>query len=169
MKRTFALLILSLGIFFVLLQDAYTQTRLYYENFDDQTINQPSVGNITVEKGFWPSVTSSDYNMNAVGRGGTGYCFSGAQDVSAYLVWWYSQTWPTDEIYFSFYQRFDNLPSGQGMINIKQAYPHFGGNGDLHVSLYDDHSIISNMHNNGSRVGSMISTQIPDVADGNWH
>ena len=147
------------------------EERLFYENFDDQDIDQPSTGSITVYKDFlYGEIFPPEYNLTTVGRGGTGYCFSGAQDISAYLMWRYNNEWPSDEMYVSFYERFSNYTYTDPNENFKTFYPHWGdayyvlqgrGTDCLNISINNSEGVNYNPDYCQSGVTSMY--------DGNWH
>lgn len=112
---------------------------LLNENFDDQVIDTPPMGSIHVYKNFsWIEASPPDYNLTKVGRGGSGYSFSGAQNVSAWIQWKIGQNWPTDQIYTSFWQRYANFMSTDPNENLKLFYPHFGNNGYSHNQMQSD-------------------------------
>lgn len=108
-------------------KSVYSANLIYSENFNDKKIDQPSVGSMTVYKNFqYKEIFPPEYNLTSVGRGGSGYCFSGAQNTSAYIMWNYNQSWPTDEMYVSFWQRFANYTYTDSNENFKIFYPHWG-------------------------------------------
>lgn len=140
---------------------------LYSEDFDDQDVDQPSVGTIETVKDNWnEAVEGVDFDLDTVGYGGTGYCFNAAYEVPSYLVWWYSTTWPTNEMYVSFYMKFSSYGGG---LN-KFFYPHWDGTASKVVASVNSANSI-NWH-----VLDKTQTQIDQqyitctgLANGNWH
>jgi hypothetical protein len=157
---------------------------LYQEDFDDQDIDQPTVGTVTARMD-WDNVPApvefTDYDFTSTGHDGSGYAFHG-YSVDVWIRWAYELNgWPTDEMYVSYYQRFNDFVfnGSDGLPNVKQFYPHFGTIATcnyFHSSIYNTSgtslyvSAYSSAANDCavSGVNHYISHG-NSVFDGNWH
>jgi len=172
MKRIFISVVSLFVLFFTPCMKAFSASRLYYENFDDQIIHQPAVGSISIYKDFnFTTINPPDYNLTGAGRGGAGYCFSGAQNTSAWLFWNYGQTWPTDEMYVSFWERYANYTYTDSNENFKTFYPHWGSRAYycLQGRGTDCLNIATSSSQGDTDNHSYCQPGISGMYDGNWH
>ncbi|MDD3498663.1 MAG: hypothetical protein PHH24_04165 [Candidatus Moranbacteria bacterium] len=131
---------IALGIIALVLllpASALASNRLLYENFDDQEIDSRL---ITRVYGVW-GVPESYYDLDHVGYGGTGYCFTGTSDLTdnrneVFLSWephgdevGPPKPWPTNEWYVAFQVKFPHFnPCYTDCYeNIKMFYPAWEG------------------------------------------
>lgn len=175
MIRFIAKLLLAISILLFFSISLHAATLEYSASFDDQSFPVPSHGSIIIYKDFLygPTYEGTDYDFTGTGRSGTGgdYCFSGKLNVAAYGFWQYSQQWPTDQMFQSWYMKFDSISfSGAHKIN----YTRFGSASEhqgatlqsltsgsyinYHVLDGDNQQIYQNNFNIGV-----------NAADGNWH
>jgi hypothetical protein len=165
-------LFIFISIFFGVLffaRGSLAATRLIYENFDDQIINSGFV----VYGSGWAVLSPPQYNLNAVGKGGTGYCFSSGTVNEAYLCWENNlpNPWPSGELYVSFWMRYPRFESTDPHENIKVFYPHWcGATGYVHYSMSSANTIY---YGANSCTDETLSTgnwlDCPNQTDGNWH
>ncbi len=154
--------------------DAHSANLIYSENFDDQAISLPSVGSMMVTSAFtYSEIFPPKYNLTSVGRGGNGYCFSGAQNVDAWILWRYNQTWPTDEMYISYWQKFENYSDDQACSSeiFKMCYPHWGSKSKFDITVYNPGTLQASMCNDAGGYNLPVGYigVSPDPLDGNWH
>ncbi len=174
-----------IAFFFLWCSAASAATLLYSENFDDQDLDQPSVGSILYRSETGNPATPS----YSTGRLGTGYCATGVANDSLYLQWDYGATWPSDEMYVTWYVKFDNYVKNSDvtqMDNIKAFYPHFNVTGgtayDRYWSVSRDsktsffwssmecrQSIDGNCANSADTFNTGNYVTVPNMMDGNWH
>lgn len=169
-------------LFFVLLAAGTAQAgRLYYENFDDQDVDQPGVGStkVAIDWNAQDAVYGTDYTWTT-GYDGTGSALLSLQKpgdtgADAYLRWAYgNNTWPSDEMYVSYRVRFPHTNSQFGNENIKGVYPRWHGT-DAYVAVPTLHNFsgwisISVRGDDGvSRESSATISGANNIADGNWH
>lgn len=152
----------------VYIPTVYAANRLLYENFDDQIINdlQPQRGGMVV-------LAPPQYNLQAVGRGGNGFCFSSGTVNEAFLLAIGNaipNPWPTDEMYVSFWLRYPTFTPTVAMENIKLFYPHWNGTQSyLHYSMVDAGGVYYSAKGNGVMVSQSNWLNTPNQTDGNWH
>ena len=139
-------LITSILIAFIILFPSFSiygfaANRLMYENFDDQSIDS----GIVVYRGGWVKLSPPQYNLDQVGRGGTGYCFRSGTVAEANLSWEKNlpvPNWPTDEMYVSFWMRYPTYTYSASMENFKFFYPHWNATQSyVHYTAADNNSV----------------------------
>jgi len=167
MSKLFRLLVIISG-FFMITTNTVAASRIIFENFDDQAIDSRlgvSDGNI--------AISPPQYNLNEVGRGGTGYCFSSGTINEAFLIWIGSSVpnpWPSDELYMSFWMRYPTFTSTDSHENIKVFYPHWNGTSSyVHYSMAGPNGIYYSASAQGTMVSSGNWLSCPNQTDGNWH
>jgi len=95
---------------------------IYYENFDDQDIDQPETGEVEIRRYGWQDTTR--YNLTTAGWGEYGYAFQASPNVDASFVWFLGDTtWiDDDDLYVEFDVRFNayvaNAPESLGVASI---------------------------------------------------
>ena len=144
----------------------FAANRVVYENFDNK-----STGVLIPEKGAAPyELSPPQYNLDQVGRGGSGYCYSSGTLNEAFLMY-YPSKWPTDEFYVSCWLRFPRYREQYSMENIKMFYPHWdGANSYVHYSLADANTIYySARDKNQIMLSESNWLSCPGMTDGNWH
>jgi len=151
---------------------------IYSEDFEDQDIDQPSVGSISVVRSIGPLINCTngvDYVVDEPGRDESNGSFLSLQLVDnlsaeCWLWWPYSTQWPTNQMYVSFWARYPHFTSTDAHENIKLFYPHWDG-----VDSYVAYDLSSEdvMYHSEKSNGEYVSTgnwlTVPNQTDGNWH
>src|SRR3989339_97560 len=147
---------------------ASTPGLLLCEDFNDQQLDS--------RMRSWSSagtmLSSPQYNLASVGRGGSGYCFSSGTVNEANLVWRYDipNPWPSDEMYFSMWMRYPTYTNTDTMENFKLFYPHWNGTASyVHYSAVDNNGIYYSASGNGEMISISNWLNCPNQMDGNWH
>ncbi|OFZ39782.1 MAG: hypothetical protein A2504_12380 [Bdellovibrionales bacterium RIFOXYD12_FULL_39_22] len=147
-------------------------TRLMYENFDDQVINPSmSVYGAYGATGYVLQLPPQ-YNLDQVGRGGSGFAFSSGTVNQAWPSWDKNlpNPWPSDEMYVSFWIRYPTFTSTDTMENFKVFYPHWNGaDSYAHFSMGDTNTIYYSAKGNGTMLSISNYLSCPNQTDGNWH
>src|SRR3989339_710893 len=141
---------------------------LFQENFDDQEVDS----RLIVYGPNWSVLSPPDYNLNAVGRNGTGYSFSSGNVNSAHLVWKNNipSPWPSDEMHVSFWMRYPNFTSTDTFENFKLFYPHWNGvQSYVHYTMMNDGTIYYSAKGNGTMIELSKYIGTPNMTDGKWH
>jgi len=161
-------LMLSLISNLILVSDAGAEL-LIRENFDDQVVDPE----ITVYSNNWHVCSYPGDYAFIEGRGGQGYSFVTAGQRSAYLNWKTPQlpsSWPSDELYVSFWMRYPTFTSTDPMENIKVFYPHWNGTSSyVHYSMASGNTIYYSAKGSGDMLTSGNWINCPNQTDGNWH
>lgn len=142
--------------------------RLMYENFDDQVLDS----RFNIIGHDWAILNPPQYNMNAVGRSGSGYCFTSGTINEAYLHWrnQIPNPWPTDEFYVSFWMRYPTFRTTDSHENLKLFYPHWdGAESYVHYAMSNTNSIYYSAKAKGTMVTAGRWLNCPNQADGKWH
>ncbi|OGS19082.1 MAG: hypothetical protein A2219_05505 [Elusimicrobia bacterium RIFOXYA2_FULL_50_26] len=159
-------------------QCAHAASLLYSENFDDQDIDQPSVGSIQVVRSIGPMITCTegiDYTVSAQGRNGSNGSFLSLQteanlDAESWIWWPYSETWPANQMYVSFWLRYPHFVSTDAHENLKLFYPHWDGTSSyVAYDLSSDDSMYHSEKSNDEYVSTGNWLTVPNQTDGNWH
>jgi hypothetical protein len=129
--------ILKIAVFLFLMTCVYpfasqAATQRYYANFDSQSIPQPWLGTISIFQQFSVWEIGSERYTFQPGRGGPGYAltdktemYGGSRDWrSTSIEWDVFGTWPTDEIYVSWWERYQE-PFSPLNQNTKLFYLYF--------------------------------------------
>ncbi|MDW7646069.1 MAG: hypothetical protein SCI25_13625 [Desulfuromonadales bacterium] len=147
---------------------AMASNRLLYENFDDGSIDSKITPWISA--GVVASVPQ--YNLNQVGRGGVGYCFSSGTVDQVHLAAINSlpNPWPSEEMYFSFWMRYPTFTPTDANENFKFFYPHWNGTESyVHYSATGNNTVYYSAKMNGTMVSASNWLTFPNMMDGNWH
>ena len=149
--------------------DVLAANRLLYENFDDQSID---TSRFIVYGHNWAVLNPPQYNLNQVGRGGKGYCFSSGTVSEAHLCWRKNvpNPWPTDEFYVSFWMRYPTFRQTDNHENLKLFYPHWDGvDSYVHYAMCNDDSIYYSAKGKGQFLTQGRWLNCPNQTDGKWH
>ena len=186
-------------IFAILLisSPAFASNKIYDEDFDDQAVNNLSASGVTATATASYYTTSfqnsseSQYEY-ATGRGGSGYCLSdkaGNPIENVLYIRGFSGSWPTDEIYASYWVRFSEYTPDADPANnenIKTLYMRWNGSSQyVHVSIYTSPSslyysaatttsgtvrnLITSGYCDSGTCSTYPSMRGVNLADGNWH
>jgi hypothetical protein len=173
MGRVFITFFLAVCVSFALFPtNSFAASRLLYENFDDQELD--SKLRVREDLSGYPSgdLEPPQYNLNAVGRTGVGYCFSSGTVNSANLLWIDDMVdpWPSDEMYVSFWMRYPTFKSTDSHENIKFFYPHWSGTDSyVHYCMSSEDVVYYSARGNGTMISLGNWLDCPDQTDGNWH
>jgi hypothetical protein len=168
---------LSLILLFLLAfaSTAAGSNRIYYENFNDQNIGAPPFGSFTLQcdDGVNHTCSSNEYFF-PTGRGGTGYAWSGNQNVAAMITWYMARNWKTqtgsDEIYTSFWMKFANYTKTADYENFKTMRPWLGDQGAMEfVASAAGSHVFAVYADDGTILTSTQHVATPGSFDGNWH
>jgi len=153
--------------------------RIYYENFDDHILDQPSVGDIQVVRSISPITVLTkgvDYVLNAPGRNGSSGSFQSLQkpgypNASAWMWYRYNNTWPSsNQMYVSLWVRYPHFVRTTTHENIKLFYPHWDGTSSyVAYDLATEDSMYHSEKSNGNYVSNGNWIIVPNQTDGNWH
>ena len=150
----------------------YAADRLLYENFDDGELDE----RLVVYGRNWATLSPPQYNLDSVGRGASGYCFSSGTVNEAHLNWGalgkgsMPNPWPSDEMYVSFWMRYPSYTETDDMENFKVFYPHWDGTSSyVHYSMSSDDTIYYSACAQGEMVSISNWLSCPNQTDGVWH
>ncbi len=180
--------LILLGLAFVAVSyrlTAGTASRIYYASFDNQTVAPATAawGGIarlvtTVPGSQDPARLGQDFGW-VTGYGGTGYAVESAQSVDTYWYWSTGSpyTWRTNELYQSFWFRFESsTPNWSGNANIKMMYPQWSATtSHASVVVYQPTSLYTGVTFNGAADlattrGRFINyVEGLKIIDGKWH
>lgn len=160
--------------------------RLFYENFNDGTVDGPAWGNLGIfvreRNGYtspWcPATTPGQYIVSRPGYGGRGYCFSNPQyptegaSKDPYIVI-YPSNWGRDKFYISYRYRIVNARS-VSYQNSKLVYNHWEGS-KAYAMFNTTSTWLSSLYysakdNNGNYIESGTEPYVGvNPNDGQWH
>jgi len=160
--------VILIALLILLATPVFAATRRIYVNFDDQTL-----GGLTARK-YGGTATPPEYNLNAVGRGGTGYSFSSGTVLDAFLEWATpTNPWPTDEMYVSMWMRYPTFLSDleePDAENIKFFYPYWdGGDSYVHYAMFNTGAVYYSAACQGVMCSISNYLSCLNQCDGNWH
>ncbi|MFO7972000.1 MAG: hypothetical protein R6U40_09645 [Desulfobacterales bacterium] len=169
--KTMCILILTVLFVFAFSFQAFSASRLMYENFDDRTINSDLKVKGSLTK---PDLVFGEYEFVNPGKNGTGYslCSGTVSEIGLFWIDNVPKPWPTDELYVSFWMRYPEFTSTDTNENFKFFYPHWdGGKSYVHFSAVDHDTVYYSARDKN---GNMISTGQSWLGcsyqlDGNWH
>lgn len=163
-------LVISFAIIIFFSSNLFAAQRLLYENFDDRIIDERLYPRVVAD-GIDP-VSPPRYQLSSPGRGDAGYCFASGTARDPFLEWRYDNTWPTNELYVSFWVRYPSRtsPDGDSHWNIKTFYPHFDGTSSyVHYSASGGGSLYHSAFGKGEMLTSSRWPTTPNDMNGNWH
>jgi hypothetical protein len=142
---------------------------LLSENFDNKVLDS----RLVVYNKNWAVMKPPQYRLDAVGRNGTGRCFSSGTVGEAYPCWMRNTTapWPTDELYVSCWMRYPKFvltdPANE---NIKFFYPHWDGTASyVHFAMTGPSTVYYSAMAKGAMVAYSRWLTCPGMTDGKWH
>jgi hypothetical protein len=165
-------------IFFFFSVTAFGANRIYFENFDNNQINNPSIGKVDAYLSLSPkklAIKGVDFSLSQPGRNGSKGSFlslqtNGKLDAEAFLIWNYSSSWPSTQMYVSFWQRFPHFVSTDTHENIKTFYPHWDGAlSYVHYSISSSKTMYLSERANGEMISTGNWLNTPNQTDGKWH
>jgi hypothetical protein len=169
LSRTKKQIIFVFSIFFFVQVESHAANRLLYENFNDQILDSK----LTVYDKHWNVLSNPSYNISAIGRNGTGRCFSSGTVREAFLCWMKQmpKPWPSDEFYVSFWMRYPTYKvTDRVNENFKIFYPHWNGaDSYVHYTMAQTNYVYYSAKARGLMVASSRWLHCPNMTDGRWH
>lgn len=142
---------------------------LLSENFDSKVLD----GRLAVYNKYWALMAPPQFRLDAVGRNGTGHCFSSGTVSEVYPCWvrGLSTPWPTDELYVSYWMRYPKfVPTDPANENLKLFYPHWDGTASYaHYAMTGPGTVYYSAMAKGAFIASGRWLSCPGMTDGKWH
>jgi hypothetical protein len=163
------LTLIVLSVFLSTQTATHAANRLLYENFNDKQLDP----RLTAYDRSWNVLAPPKYNLTAVGRAGSGNCFSSGTVSGAFLCWVKEmpKPWPTDQFYVSFWMRYPTYKVTDRMNeNFKIFYPHWNGASSyVHFAMAQPNSVYYSAMGKGAMLAYGRWLNCPNMTDGKWH